>query len=312
MPCPQRKKQLICARGSDALKRFDLGVQRIKLNQLGISSAQRRLNIPHFNRLMKRILFEESFTRDRYRELIVVAPDPNTPLTHWTHTRDTCAGSSMLPPVGPAIDMFGIIDGQHLGFGIKCVASGSVCWIDQPGVLMSTPSKSTNTKELEDTIQNGFYCRVLSHDIYEADPEGLKSIVMMSNLDQAHALVDTEVNTFEVVSVKLQSDPSASVEEVIEHVKDTSTCAFNTEDLTCFFNLAKVVPYNDVEDLVKFYNRYCTSMDVILQPKFFDDLCALPIEAPKLKCCAIMANLMSPKNNSETYSHWQSYDRQCY
>ena len=149
--------------------------------------------------------------------------------------------------------MFGIIDGQHLGFGIKCVASGSVCWIDQPGVL-STPSKSTNTKELEETIQNGFYCRVLRHDIYEADPVGLKSIVMMSNLDQAHALVDTEVNTFDVVSIKLQSDPSASLEEVIEHVKDMSTCAFNTEDLTCFFNLAKVVPYNDVEDLVQFYN----------------------------------------------------------
>ena len=41
------EKKLICARGSAALKRFDLGVQRIKLNQLGISSAQRRLNIPH-------------------------------------------------------------------------------------------------------------------------------------------------------------------------------------------------------------------------------------------------------------------------
>jgi len=190
------KKQLICARGSDALRRFDLGIQRIKLSHLGISPAQRRLNIPHMQRLMKRILYDESFSRDRYKELIVVAPPPEVPLKHWTHTRDKCAGSSMLPPVGLAVDMFGIVNGQHLTFGIKSVASGSVCWADQPGVLMSTPVKSSNTKELEDTIHNGFYCRVLSHEIYEADPVGFKSIVVMSNLDQAHALVDTEVNTF--------------------------------------------------------------------------------------------------------------------
>ena len=115
------EKKLICAKGSAALKQFDLGVQRTKLQELGISSTQRRLNIPHFNSLMKRILFDESFTRERYRELTVIAPDPDKPLKHWEHTRDKCAGSTMLPPVGHSIAMYGIINGQHLASALSPV-----------------------------------------------------------------------------------------------------------------------------------------------------------------------------------------------
>ena len=85
VPCPEKtgtlqkvaddQKLKICALGAKAIRKYFVCNARIKLADLGIHEKQRRCDSGHVQTLLRRAVWTESFTKYRYKSLIVVQPN---------------------------------------------------------------------------------------------------------------------------------------------------------------------------------------------------------------------------------------------
>ena len=80
--------------------KYTLGVRRMKCEELAVGSFNRAMSLKYAHHLLKRILFDEGFTKFRYRNAIGFEPNPSDPLAGSRRTNREAANSGgLLPPV---------------------------------------------------------------------------------------------------------------------------------------------------------------------------------------------------------------------
>jgi hypothetical protein len=155
---------------------YTIGPMWIKLDDLGIHVAQRRLNVPHCHSMIKDIIEKEGFSRVVYKSLLVVEPNPEKLHETYEYTASKYAAASGTPPVGAPRPLYAVVDGQHLSTGLKCLAAGNVQFFNDGNKCLTLPPKCEANSELYEHIKNGFYCTVLSHKSWVECPEGVRAL----------------------------------------------------------------------------------------------------------------------------------------
>ena len=297
------------------MDKYNVGPRMIKLEDLGIHEAQRRLNIPHCHTMIKDIMDREGFSRVVYKSLLVIEPDPNNLLDTYNYTKKKYEAVSGTPSIGLPREMYAVVDGQHLSTALKCLAAGNVPFYNDSNKVLQLPPQSSKTQELYDHIKNGFHCQVISYKAWLECPDGVRALCRLENNEAVRALSDPICNVFEVVShaARTSSGSADDIPRAMDSLRRTLSTRFANDDLIKLYTLGKVVSENDVSVLVNFSNRYVHNME--LRPDLFKSLSELAISAPKLKIACIMANLKSDtsdgKNAFKSATGWVGNTIKC-
>ena len=176
---PENIDTLMCVRAQHIRKRHSLGVMRIHLSDLGISPLNRTISWKHVHYVLRQILTKEGFTIMRYHQALAIEPNPADSEEVWRHSKKVtdAAGDRLAPH--PKNALLGVLWKNHLTLGLQILASDrSVPW-DHNGLPVKTPSLSTNTQELHETLELGIWAERLRHAAVSEDEQAVRFFVLV-------------------------------------------------------------------------------------------------------------------------------------
>ena len=144
-------------KASRVLQHYSLGVQRVPLEDLGVSPVNRNLSGAHAHKLGRRIVSVEGFVRFRYQNGWAHEPNPDDPLG-GRNTNKGAGATSLLPEV-PEVPLKGSFAKTHLMAFLQCLkwagCFGAARSRKCCALLASTRSRSTSSMECSTRFSSG-------------------------------------------------------------------------------------------------------------------------------------------------------------
>ena len=149
-------KTLSCELAETTRSKHTRGIERMHLRELGNATFNRAVSPKYVHYLLRRILEVEGFTRFRYKQAIVLRPNPKDPLAVARRTNAEAKRSGgLLAPVAEK-PLHGLATKNHLVLGLLALASGNVEWDHQDTMCMSAPPRQGDRhRELHETLAHG-------------------------------------------------------------------------------------------------------------------------------------------------------------
>ena len=299
------KESKLCVRGNDIRKKFSLGVRRMALDDIGVSPFNRAVSWKHAYYVQKQIDTAEGFTRFRYKEAIVLAPDPKDSESVFRHTRTICeaAGGHLAPPA-PGGAMFGALTKNHLVLGLRARKHGGKAYED--GTPLKIPARNASTEELLDTLDHGVFVEVIGWGAVEEDLEAVRYISLMDNLDQAKAMPEHEMELVARVwrqSVNVTAQPGMTAFESVKNALLGKTAgSWGEDDLVWAFNFARSISETQLKCLQSFHFFHVNATVLRIEVAFFACLAeCLALEYPWCRIALVVYQYMTPPDRPQSF-----------
>jgi hypothetical protein len=173
------------------MNKYNMGIFRVPLDQIGTHPLNRHglpVSGKHVHHLMRTILENHGFARYRYDHPILLEVAPGKLAELREHNEHFTSLDPLLPPASKTMK-YGAVTKNHLIHGIKCFANGTVRWDDTKEAMRLPGGPS----QLKDHIDNGVWAMVLKCEALDEDLDGVKAVMVSSNLEQAVAMPEHEV-----------------------------------------------------------------------------------------------------------------------
>ena len=197
-PKPQAAPKLVCEEAAVVLNQYSLGIQRVPLKGLGVSSINRDISGSHVHTLGRHILTVEGFVRWRYRHGWAHEPNPLDPLEVARNTNRVAGVTSLLAQV-PMEPLKGSIAKTHLLAFLQCLKAGTVYWADSKSLMLPLLA----TAALMEHLEHDMFYEVFSYVAIKNDRVAVLALCAADNYDSAFVLGETEVTLLRCIHSSL-------------------------------------------------------------------------------------------------------------
>ena len=277
---------------SNLVAKYNKGLTRVPLEQLGVSRHNRPISFRYVHSKLKKILYEEGFSKMRYQFAIAIEPEDGDKFAANVRTNEEAADSNgMLPTVGVDSPRFGLLTKNHLFLGLLVLKAGNIRCDHNPDDIWTAPAVGPDGRhqELHDTLNQGMWVQLLKKEIWkEQSTEDIKLIMEVDNQDQVTGLPDHEMHLFmkicNAMDARVVSPGEQPVQPLWNRVQAKLSQGlgqrFNEKQCINVYNCALKLGKQHQDFIVKFHFHFVNPSALVIRPSHFGLAATLPDECP--------------------------------
>ena len=266
--------------------KYSMGMFRTDIWQLGTSGKNRAVSDKYVHCLGRRIADVEGFSRARYKNALIMQPDPMDSQACYRHHCEVVDRSAnrLAPARNHELDE--MLWKNHLLLFLQAMDSGVIMW-DDSGKVMSIKDCKVAQPELAETCKHGLFTEKLGFQAWQEDQEGVEALIAIDNMDQSFSMAEHEMELLRsYVEAACGCKPGPGMthwDACYQAASKKASGAWSYEDHVAAYNLAKETESSRLNALSTLHFHFVNPQVMRIPVQYFEVVRMVPKQSGWLR-----------------------------